>query len=148
MAGAAASTAFQLVRVEDDSMMPTLKDGDYLIAARRNQGFLTSRITAKDAGKVAIAFVGGGWIVKRLTAREGDTVVSFSNGSAVALTAGKSLDAAAYASRGAVVRAVIVPRGRVFLLGDNLEESVDSRELGFVDENAIKGIVVMPRRID
>lgn len=136
------NVAFRVIYVDGESMTPTLQDGDWiaacrLIQAQRGDIILTDTHNAYHAR-----------LIKRLIAVEGDTVdIDFASG--VVTVNGEALQEpylqGGIFARGTMDFPLTVPEGKVFLLGDNRENSVDSRyaEIGCVDADSIIGPVVL-----
>ncbi len=132
--------AFRIVGVDGESMMPTLKDKDWLI--------ISDLFYAPEKGDIVVlakeSFMDGKMIVKRVIATEGQTVdIDFSEGTVS--VDGRVLDEpytadGTYRNLG-MVFPVTVPEGCVFVLGDNRNYSADSRDLrlGMVEEECIIG---------
>ncbi|TDD60290.1 hypothetical protein E1263_11765 [Kribbella antibiotica] len=140
----AASRRLALVRVAGQSMTPTLADGDRLLAWRRSGPLRVGDIVVLEApypvGVVPHAAAGKlhpppwqtgpaspgeldrRWIVKRVVALPGDVVPPEGAG---CLTAG-----------------TVVPPGCLLVVGDNPDQSYDSRHVGFVPAERVLGLVI------
>ena len=130
---------FRIVVVSGDSMLPTLHEGDYLVV-------LSSSIykNPKPGDIVVIsknAYDNGKPLVKRVIAVGGQTVNIENN---VLYVDGKVVDEGTepYAE---VDFPIVVPEGKLFVLGDNRGNSKDSRssEIGLVDEREVLGKVLI-----
>lgn len=147
----------QAFKIPSGSMLPTLLIGDHLLVNKFLYG-----LRIPFSGKVLVPYknpVRGDVVVfrypkdksidyiKRVMGTSGDTVEIrakkvFINGIQVQ-------DAHAYISSAAVLNAassprdnfgpVLVPDGRIFVMGDNRDNSYDSRFWGFVDQKDILG---------
>lgn len=134
---------FRTVVVVGPSMNNTLVDGDRL--------FLLSNSLYKQPkqGDIIVAskdsFRGGECIVKRVIATEGQWV-SFDATTGVIMVDGRVLDESDYLSiiphyNNQKSFSKQVPEGKVFVMGDNRDNSLDSRseQIGFIDEREILG---------
>ena len=142
----------RIVRVEKQSMRETLQDGDILLAVNRH---LAGELKAGDIVVVKKEyFEDGKPIVKRIVATEGQTVdIDFDEG--VVYVDGQALEEdyirePTYLDEG-LEFPVTVPEDCVFLLGDNRNNSMDSRypDLGPVDVRCVIGkavVLVFPGR--
>ena len=117
--------------IHDSSMEPTLRDGDLVLISRLDDSYEIGDIVVFHKPELT-----GGYIVKRIAAKGGDTVGicdgAFSrNGRLAGHTGGDDMD-------------ITVPEGYLFLLGDNFDESVDSRSdaVGLVSEESVEGKVI------
>lgn len=135
----------RIVRVDGPSMRETLQDGDILLAVTR---VLSGEIEAGDIVVVKREYFNHGQpIVKRVIATEGQTVdIDFDAG--IVYVDGAALDEP-YAMEPTwleegVAFPVTVPEESVFLLGDNRNDSLDSRcpDLGMVEIQEIMGKAV------
>lgn len=140
--------AFRLVGVDGDSMFGTLHNKDYLIV--RNNLFCRNY----SYGDVVIAsvptFENGKPIVKRVVATEGQTVdIRFDeNGIGQVFIDGMALEEGYIRepmTRMAGTFPATVPEGCVFLMGDNRNNSSDSRDsrIGFVNTKYLLGKVLV-----
>jgi signal peptidase I len=102
------------VTVRGMSMEPTYRDGDRVLV--RRGGALTP-------GQVVVLEESGGWLIKRVAAVPGDPVP---RDRVPAL---------------AEVREDRVPEGKLVLLGDNQDVSMDSREVGYFPVERVLGAV-------
>lgn len=120
-------------RVDGRSMEPTLESGDVVFFTRFNRAY--------QRGDVVLARMPSGeFYVKRVVALSGDTVELkdcefYVNGQAVELV-GQGM---CLAQEGIVTYPYTVEEGKYFLLGDNLEHSVDSRSFGALPKSSIRG---------
>jgi signal peptidase I len=117
---------YLIVTVAGVSMAPTLRSGDRVLVRRAG----LSRIHAGDiivlgpstvSDGVPTAERGPAWIIKRAAALPGSPIPR-----------GASSDALE----------TEVPPGRLLLLGDNAENSTDSRQVGYFDGRRLVGRVV------
>jgi signal peptidase I len=98
---------YSIIRVDGDSMAPTLVDGDRLLARR----VLPADLRRDQIAVVDNPLIGGErFLIKRITALPGDAVPPEARG---------------------VIHDDRVPEGRLVLLGDNPHGSFDSRVFGF-----------------
>jgi len=127
------------VRVHADSMRPTLHSGDEVLVDR-----LSLALRAPHRGEIVVADAPNvGLVVKRVAAVGGDTV-GIEDGVLVVNGHAERERYVDYASiDGSYFGPVRVPRGDVFLLGDNRGNSEDSRDFGAVPEGAVVGRVLL-----
>ena len=120
--------------VKGDSMEPTLHKGEAVVYSR-----LTSNYQCGDV--VSVRIPSGEYYVKRLIAVEGDNI-DLRNGKVY--VNGELLDEP-YTQGETLPQEDIVKypynlqQDQVFVMGDNREESMDSRSFGVVGERQIKG---------
>ncbi|MBQ9710268.1 MAG: signal peptidase I [Clostridia bacterium] len=132
---------FLPVQVEGDSMNATLNTGDQL---------LVDRLCDVDRGDVIVFTLNGKAYIKRVVGVEGDTV-TFINGELFVKRAGEQeFKKAVYEGvigntypkkSTATGEGFLVSKGCVFVLGDNRENSTDSRTLGEINLNDVNGVV-------
>lgn len=120
--------------VTGDSMYPTLHDGQVVVYNR-----LSSHYSRGDV--VSVKMPSGDYYVKRVVAVAGDTVDLkdghlYVNG---AEETGSYVNGETYALEGMVRYPYAVTEGKVFVVGDNRQGSVDSRAFGAVLEKKIQG---------
>ncbi|GIH15074.1 hypothetical protein Raf01_32460 [Rugosimonospora africana] len=132
VAGAVAARRLVAVRVNGDSMSPTYRDGDRVIARRRvsirvghvvvveqpsDAGGWPGPVLARGAGARAVA--ARRWMIKRVAAVPGDPTPPVPG-----LPGGT------------------VPAGALVLLGDNQRSSFDSRQIGYFPLARVLGTVL------
>ena len=124
--------------VSGHSMMNTLRSGDVVIYTRMG-------VQAERGDLVALALPSGEYYVKRVVAVGGD-VVDLRGGvfyvNEVAET-GDYVRGRTYPEEGNFSYPYTVPADHVFTLGDNREESIDSRFYGAVSLRNIRGILCL-----
>ena len=137
--------AVRVMRVDGPSMRETLQDGDLLVVVNR---LLSGE---PESGEIVIvrkeSFENGDPIVKRVIATEGQTVdIDFETG---AVTVDGTVLEETYIRENThldegTVLPLTVPEGSVFVMGDNRNDSRDSRdpELGAVDVRCVIGRAV------
>lgn len=114
-----------IVQISGNSMYPTFSDGNYALVLP-----ITSNITYGDIIITNNDIPYGESIIKRVIALENDTVfIDFSNGN---VYVNNTLLKENYILEptkvyGDVIFPLTVPKGCVFLLGDNRNASIDSR---------------------
>lgn len=121
------------VQVKGDSMYSTLLDGDIMILNR-----LQYKRYGVERFDIVVIENRGTYIIKRLIGLPGDTVEIKDN---VLYVNDKEYEEY-YLDKGTITNDLIVavPDDSYFVLGDNREESMDSRILGFISEEDIQGI--------
>ena len=136
----------RIVRVDGQSMRETLQNGDILLTVNRH---LAGELKAGDIVVIKKEyFEDGKPIVKRIIATEGQTVdIDFDAG--VVYVDGQALEEdyirePTYLDEG-LEFPITVPEGCLFLLGDNRNNSMDSRypDLGPVDVRCVIGKAVV-----
>ncbi len=129
-----------LVRVQGDSMIPSLTSGDILII---------SRLSSPARGAVVVFPHEGVELVKRVIATEGQTVRIDYSANAVFVD-NQRLDEPyidlsdddPMEDHGGETEWV-VPIGSVFVMGDNRNSSNDSRNFGPVEKSEIMGVLLL-----
>lgn len=129
---------FTTAQVDGPSMLPTLHNGDHVL--------ITHGVKNPKRGDIVVVFVDENGtpieLVKRVVGLPGDTVevkkdVAYVNGVAEPQR-GQHVE-----SRYSITQpAVKVPRGNLYLMGDNRPVSEDSRYIGTILASGLKGRVV------
>ncbi len=133
---------FRIVGVSGNSMNPTLLSGDWLTVKA-----VTKEIKAGDI----VVFVKDDDplkepLVKRVIAKGGDTIhIDFIEGTITVngITLYEPYVAEKIEIMGDFVYPLEVPEGHLFVMGDNRNDSLDSRfeTIGFIDERCVIGVV-------
>ena len=134
---------FRVVSVDGESMTNTLQNNDRLI--------ITTLYSDLQRGDVVVTDNSNGTgklLIKRVVAVAGDTIrIDYSSGQVYlngsVLSEEYIREPMAVSNREPLE--VTVPRGQVFLMGDNRNNSTDSRDsrVGCVDERDIMGAAVL-----
>jgi len=116
------------VQVDGDSMYPTLSDKQILILKKYDKSYKRFDIVVFDYN--------GSKLVKRIIGLPGETVsykdnTLYINGKVV--QDGVSNEVTTNFSHD------VIPKGYYFVLGDNRDESLDSRRIGVISQNDILG---------
>lgn len=127
----------QIVWVRGDSMSPALSDGKPVVI---------NKITGKyNKGDVVVFRAGGvdGLVIKRVVATSGDTMeiidgTLYINGEVCSLYTEYINEA------GILSQKITIGENEVFVLGDNINNSIDSRfpEVGIISPDDIIGVVM------
>ena len=143
----------QAYKIPSGSMIPTLLVGDYLLANKFIYGEKIPFVNKKlfvlqepEKGDIVIfpcPKEPSKDFIKRVVAVEGDTVEErnkrlFINGTPVGEPFVQHTDHFLLPERDSF-GPYVVPSGKVFVMGDNRDNSFDSRYWGYVDINDIKG---------
>lgn len=127
------------VRIEGISMEQSLFSGDQVGISR-----VLKWIGAYEPGDILVvtAWYDGSkrHIIKRMIADEGDQVLIFEN---QVFVNGHLLSEPYVQGETSGDLNLTVPEGCVFVLGDNREYSVDSRQLGVIEKEKISGKVIL-----
>ena len=145
--------AVQGFKVPSGSMLPRLQVGDHILASRLHYGVPAPfsggwlwRHSSPGVGDVVVlerSAEPGSYFVKRVAAVAGE-IVEMVDGELVVDGHPRPFDAQRLTPAEAVTfRPLRVPPGRVFVLGDNRDQSIDSREWGPVEISGIKGRVFL-----
>ena len=144
----------QAFKIPSPSMVPTLLVGDHILVNKFLFGF---RVPFADGKIIAIREPERGDVIvfryprdrkldfiKRCVAVGGETVEVrekqvFINGEAVEFEQAVFLDEGSLLTGRDTFGPVTVPEGKVFVMGDNRDNSNDSRFWGFVDLKDVKG---------
>ncbi|HCW79728.1 MAG TPA: signal peptidase I [Ruminococcaceae bacterium] len=132
------------VEVQGKSMEPNYYEGYRLFVSCTDRSFKSGDVVVIDAAGTKL----NDRLIKRIIATEGQTVnINFSSG--YVYIDGKPLDESAYIKNGITKQKgttkfpLTVPKGHVFVLGDNRPVSEDSRftDVGVIDTHYIMGKV-------
>lgn len=129
---------FDYSTVDGDSMNPTLLAEDKLL--------LTKGYDGPRRGDVVVFRLNEGGteveVLKRIVGVPGDTVETLGDRAVVNGNAEPGWYAPLVGGSRRVVGPLVVPKGMVFVLGDNRPVSLDSRFIGLVDLKSVHGRVV------
>ena len=129
---------YQLMLIQGDSMLPTYHNLSMVIVDKTDRDFCADDVIAFKCDNVK------GVLVKRIVAVSGDTVCIKDNKLYVndRISEITSADRIKYA--GTAEKNILLGDGEYFVLGDNYDESVDSRyeEVGIVQEDNIIGKII------
>lgn len=129
---------FWPVKLEGSSMDPTLNDGDIVCMSRffvqmgwyQKGDIVVFQYNDKEKEKT---------VLKRILATEGDHIRLLANGS-VEIN-GKIIEENYINGPTNGIVDMIIPKGSVFVLGDNRELSYDSRQMGVISSEDLVGKV-------
>lgn len=137
-----------ILHVSGTSMQPALKDGDTLVVNRLAYGIappygekLLVQWREPKAGDVVIYLYDNKIVVKRCVAVGGDHL-AYSSDTVYTFTAGGKQIPLTDAQYRQLKDIDTVPDGYILAVGDNYEESVDSRTYGFVPVRNVLGKVL------
>jgi signal peptidase I len=132
--------AFTPVRIEGDSMLPVLRDGDRVLVTRGYtqpaRGDVVRILDFSPRDKA------GPRVIKRVVALPGDAVQVVSGRAFVNRAATDITENLIISESDVSVGEIVVPPGHVYVLGDNRPVSLDSRFFGPVPLDAVSGKVV------
>lgn len=130
----------RIVGVNGSSMVPTLRNGDWLTVKSVN-----TEISRGDIVVITQPNIIGKPLIKRVIAKGGDEVkIDFFEHKV--FVNGVILDEPYIAEptelMGNMIYPLTVPEGKLFVMGDNRNDSTDSRDkyIGFIDENYVLGV--------
>ena len=126
------------IRVNGESMMKTLHDGDIMIL-----NIIDYKVHGLKRFDIVVVDEGDELIIKRVIGLPGDTVAYKNNKLYIN---GKKVNDK-YASEKTEDFSVLVPKNEYFVLGDNRTNSLDSRAFGTFSSKKIKGktsMIVFP----
>lgn len=138
------SFAYYPLRVTSNSMLPTVAAGDWVVISARRSGS-DFAIERGDIVLFTFPFDGPERAIKRVVAIAGDEVrtagpdVVLVNGDVVSREpSSNDPDEIGETPADAAIR---IPEGHVYILGDNVRSSIDSRSLGLLPEAEVLGKV-------
>jgi len=129
----------ETVSVDGSSMYPTLRNNDRLIIEKVTYHFRKPK--AEDIIVMKNPQNTGERYIKRIIAVEGDKVEIYDN--KVYINGKLKYEPYIYENRISDFNEIIVPKNTVFVLGDNRNNSIDSRILGTIDLKLISGRAVI-----
>lgn len=136
----------QSSRVESGAMEPALRVGDNVLVSKRGNGYKRRDIVIFRVPHASSTFQKHPFSIKRIAAVGGETVEVRGDGLYIDgdKIAGSAVKDARYVPMGEFGREgapYLVPKGTVFVMGDNYEHSFDSRYFGAVPLTEIVGRV-------
>jgi signal peptidase I len=149
-------TSLDVVRVQSRSMLPGIEDGDWAIIIKTNSviggTFLSGRLRRQC---IVVLVVSDKVFLKRVIGLPGDRV-RIESGTVKLNEMNLKEPYADYSTAesrghdiwpvGLVTKDVVVGTGRLFVLGDNRSESLDSRAWGTVEQSGVLGVVILTVR--
>ncbi len=144
----------QAFKIPSGSMLETLQIGDHLLVSKIVYGikvpfthYMLAEFSDPKHGDIVVFEFPedpSKDFIKRVIGLPGDTIEIrekqvFRNGEKLDEPYTQHTDSITNSSRRDNMAPVVVPEGKYFVMGDNRDESYDSRFWGFVDRNKIKG---------
>lgn len=128
------SFVFCLHRVRGNDMYPAMQDGDVVLAWRLQGSYNQNDVVVYEAG--------GKQRAGRVLAKEGDVVDVTDDGQVT--VNGTPEDNEIYQTQAgkAVKFPYLVPKGKIFVLGDFRTQATDSRKLGAIPANDVEGVTI------
>lgn len=129
---------FKIIKVQGSSMYPTYVNNQLLLAIKTNNFKKNDVIVCNDEGYN---------ILKRIKFIEGDTVYSFyqdTDSNVKIINSEEYKNLFKHHSTTALVSKTKVLKNQVYLLGDNLNNSDDSRRFGCVNLTSLKYKIIYP----
>ena len=140
--------AFEILTVSGRSMFPSLHDGDRIFINKLAFGIAEpygSKLLVQWAkpkkGDIVIYLYNDKIVVKRCAAVSGDKLEYSKNSEYILKTDGKEIPLTKIQYEN-LKNSDSVPEGYILAIGDNYEESVDSRAYGFVSVRNVLGKVI------
>lgn len=128
------SFVFCLHRVHGNDMYPAMQDGDVVLAWRLQGSY--------NQNDVVVYRSGGKELVGRVLAKEGDVVDLTDDGQVTVNGTPESNEIYQTKAEKAVKFPYLVPKGKVFVLGDFRTQATDSRNLGAIPTNDVEGVTI------
>ncbi|MCR4939631.1 MAG: signal peptidase I [Treponemataceae bacterium] len=139
---------FNVQKVSGTSMEPTIKDGDMVVINKLAYGIanpFTGKLLVQwaepEIDDIIIYYMNNKMVLKRCVATE-NIALDFSKDSGYSFSVlGKEIPLSEQQYQ-RIKYNKIVPEGTILAVGDNYEDSVDSRTYGFIEINCILGKVL------
>ena len=139
---------FDIKRVEGVSMEPCLKQGSYIIENKLAYGLVKPSGTSffikwasPEKNDIVLYYYNNHTVVKRCVAVENEKLEIYED-SGYSLRVGEKEIPLTEEQYHRIRHSECVPEGMILAVGDNYEESVDSRDYGFVSVRNITGKVL------
>ena len=139
---------FDITFVSGTSMETAIKDGEKIFISKLAYGIVTPfgeslLLSWKEPKKndIVLYIYNGKPVIKRVIAREYEKL-EYSADNGYSMKVGEKIIPLTEAQYQRIKYDSFVPEGTVLCVGDNYEESVDSRNYGFVKTNSILGKVL------
>ncbi len=140
--------ALDIMRVSGPSMRPSLEQGTFVVEFKLAWGIpvpFANRYLVRwglpEAGDVVIYPILGRYVIKRCVAGAG-VPLEFSREGGYSVRVGERVIPLNDDQFRKLCGTARVPDGMIFALGDNMEESRDSRDYGFVSADSVRGKVL------
>lgn len=137
-----------ILSVKGISMEPAIHNNEKIIVCNLSYGIInpfgnSTFIRWKNAkpGDIVVYFYKNNLVVKRCVAADGDSL-EYSSNSGYTLQVGEKNYPLTELQYNLMKNSPCVPRGMILAIGDNFENSIDSRTYGFVAQKNILGKVI------
>ena len=135
-------------KVSGTSMEPTIREGETVLINKLAYGIenpfsnnLLVHWAEPEPGDIITYYMNNKLVMKRCVATE-NTVLDFSKDSGYSLSVGGTKIPLTEQQYQRIKYDTSVPEGTVLAIGDNYDESVDSRDYGFIEVNCILGKII------
>ena len=122
--------------VSGQSMYPSFNDGDIKILTKYN-----TRPSQLKNGEVVVFKITGKFLIKRVIGLPGDTFEIVNNKTYINNTEIPEEYTNTFSGMDSIEK-FIIPEGQIFVMGDNRDDSMDSRYFGPININTILGKVI------